>query len=85
MLIFERKKNKFVRNIASFDSRVRKIGGKMSNRKRFDGNDYFGSKNRILLVPEFSKVVRPNVNFLKQNRIKSKYGEFRIDGSKNRG
>ena len=63
MLIFERKKNKFVRNIGSFDSRVRKLGGKMSGRSRFEGNDYFGLKNRFLLIPEFSKVVRPNVNF----------------------
>lgn len=57
------KRNKFVRNIGSFDSRVRKLGGEMSDRSRFDGNDYFGSKNRFLLVSEFSKVVRPNVNF----------------------
>ena len=68
MLIFERKKNKLVRNIGSFDSRVRKIEGKMSDRSRFDGNDYryFGSKNRFLLVPEFSKVEKSNVNFEKK-------------------
>lgn len=63
MLIFEKKKNKFVPNIGSFDSRVRKLGGNMSDRSRFEGNDYFGLTNRFLLVPEFSKVVRPNVNF----------------------
>ena len=34
MLIFETKKNKCVRNIGSFDSRVRKLGGKMSDRSR---------------------------------------------------
>lgn len=69
MLIFERKKNKFVRNIGSFDSRVRKLGGKMSDRSRFDGKDCFGLKNRFLLVPEFSKIVRPNVNFWSETEL----------------
>ena len=55
MLIFEKKKNKFVPNIGSFDSRVRKLGGNMSDRSRFEGNDYFGLTNRFCWFLNFQR------------------------------
>ena len=40
----------------------------------------------VLLVPEFSKFQKSNVNFSKEERNSSKYREFRkIEHSKNRG